>query len=86
MRGDAARDSTSNMPSEAHSATDNSTVDFNGQTSHGTYKSTEVWLKEKSGWRMISSQTLTVPSDPPAAKLASNVLDEYVGTYKASDA
>jgi ketosteroid isomerase-like protein len=68
------------------SFTDNSTVDFNGQTSHGTYKSTEVWMKEKSGWRMISSQTLTVPSDPPAATLASKVLDEYVGTYQASSA
>jgi ketosteroid isomerase-like protein len=67
------------------SFTDNSTVEFNGQTSHAAYKSTEVWMKEKSGWRMISSQTLTVLADPPAAKLASNVLDEYVGTYKASD-
>ncbi len=67
------------------SFTDNSTAEFNGQTSHGTYKSTEVWMKEKSGWRMISSQTLTVPSDPPAAILASTVLDGYVGTYKASD-
>ena len=68
------------------SFTDNSTVEFNGQTSHGTYKSTEVWMKEKSGWRMISSQTIAIPADPPEAKLASNVLDEYVGTYKASDA
>ena len=67
------------------SFTDNSTVNFNGQTSHAAYKSTEVWLKEKSGWRMISSQTLTVLADPPAAKLSSRVLDEYVGTYKASD-
>ena len=67
------------------SFTDNSTVEFNGQTSHASYKSTEVWLKEKSGWRMISSQTLTVIADPPAAKLASNVLDEYVGKYNASD-
>ena len=66
------------------SFTDNSTVTFaSGQTSHATYKSTEVWLKEKAGWRMISSQTLTLPVDPPAVKLASNVLDEYVGTYKA---
>jgi ketosteroid isomerase-like protein len=67
------------------SFTDSSTVEFNGQTSRGAYKSTEVWLKEKSGWRMISSQTLAVVADPPAAKLASNALDEYVGTYEASD-
>ncbi|HEV7706201.1 MAG TPA: DUF4440 domain-containing protein [Gemmatimonadaceae bacterium] len=67
------------------SFTDNSTVEFNGQTSHAAYKSTEVWMQEKSGWRMISSQTLTVVADPPAATLVSNVLDEYVGSYKASD-
>jgi ketosteroid isomerase-like protein len=67
------------------SFTDNSTVEFNGQTSHASYKSTEVWMKEKSGWRMISSQTLTVVADPPAATLASDVLDQYVGTYNASD-
>ena len=68
------------------SFTDNSTVTYvSGQTTHATYKSTEVWLKEKSDWRMISSQTLTLPVDPPAATLASNVLDEYIGTYKAGD-
>jgi ketosteroid isomerase-like protein len=68
------------------SFTDNSTVTFaGGQTTHAKYRSTEVWLSEKSGWKMISSQTLTLPDDPPAAKLASNVLDQYVGTYQAGD-
>jgi ketosteroid isomerase-like protein len=68
------------------SFTDNSTVDYNGQISRAKYRSTEVWMKEPSGWRMISSQTLTLVDDPPAVKLASNVLDQYVGTYKANDA
>jgi ketosteroid isomerase-like protein len=68
------------------SFTDNSTVDYNGRISHAKYRSTEVWMKEPGGWRMISSQTLTLIDDPPAVKLASNVLDQYVGTYKASDA
>lgn len=68
------------------SFTDNSTVTFaSGQTTHATYKSTEVWLKEPSGWRMISSQTLTLPADPPAVTLATRVLDEYVGSYKAGN-
>ena len=35
---------------------------------------------------MISSQTLAVPSDPPAVTLPRATLDEYVGTYKADDA
>jgi ketosteroid isomerase-like protein len=66
--------------------TDNSTVQFHGQTRHDTYRSIEVWLKEPAGWKMISSQTLAVPSDPPAVTLPRATLDEYVGTYKADDA
>jgi ketosteroid isomerase-like protein len=65
------------------SFTDNSFA--TGQTTHAKYRSTEVWLKEKGGWRMISSQTLTLADDPPAVKLASSVLDQYVGTYRAGD-
>jgi ketosteroid isomerase-like protein len=54
--------------------TDQSTVIVAGQTSHTNYRSTEVWQKETAGWRMISSQTIAVPT---------TVLDEYAGTYKA---
>ncbi|WP_168170885.1 nuclear transport factor 2 family protein [Rhodanobacter sp. C01] len=63
--------------------TDQSTVTMAGQVSHANYRSTEVWLKEAAGWRMISSQTIAVPQDPPAIALPVAVLDEYVGTYKA---
>jgi ketosteroid isomerase-like protein len=66
------------------SFTDNSTVTMNGQLSHGTYKSTEVWMHEKGGWKMISSQTLALPDDPPAITLAAAKLDEYVGSYEAT--
>jgi ketosteroid isomerase-like protein len=48
------------------SFTDNSTVSFaGGQTAHAKYRSTDVLLSEKGGWKMISSQTLTLPDDPP---------------------
>jgi len=65
--------------------TDNSTMPFHGQTLHASFKSTEVWLQEADGWRMISSQTLAVNNDPPAIALPSKVLDEYVGTYTSDD-
>lgn len=63
--------------------TDQSTVTVAGQVSHTNYRSTEVWQKEAAGWRMISSQTIAVPQDPPAITLPTTVLDEYAGTYKA---
>jgi ketosteroid isomerase-like protein len=65
------------------SFTDNSTQQFHGQTLHASFLSTEVWLKEADGWRMISSQTLAVPDDPPAVTLPTKVLDEYAGNYQA---
>ena len=63
------------------SFTDSSTVHVHGQVSHADFLSTEVWLRETAGWKMISSQTLAVPIDPPAVTLPPDVLDEYTGTY-----
>src|SRR6185312_15485000 len=65
------------------SFTDVSTLDFHGQTLHSRYLSTEVWLKESGGWKMISSQTMAAQDDPPAVSLPEKVLDEYAGTYRA---
>jgi ketosteroid isomerase-like protein len=48
------------------------------------YRSVETWLKEKSGWKMIGSETLTLQEDPPAIALDRRTLDDYVGTYEAS--
>jgi ketosteroid isomerase-like protein len=67
-----------------NSFTDNSTVSFFGQSLKARYRSTEVWLKEKDGWKMISSQTLALPDDPPAMQICVHELDEYVGTYSAA--
>lgn len=48
------------------------------------YRSVETWLKERTGWKIIGSETLTLHEDPPAIALDSRTLDEYVGTYEAS--
>jgi ketosteroid isomerase-like protein len=60
---------------------DISTMQFHGQTLHAKYLSTEVWLKEADGWKMISSQTMAAQDDPPAVTLPAKTLDEYVGRY-----
>jgi len=64
---------------------DLSTGQFHGQTLYAKYLSTEVWLKESDGWKMISSQTMAALGDPPAVTLPDKALDEYVGHYKVGD-
>jgi len=70
-------------PVAVTSFTDELTEDFHGQPFHEKFRSTEVWLNEHGHWRMISSQTLALPEDPPALTLPDKTLDEYVGTYRA---
>ena len=65
------------------SFTDNSAVKVYGQSYQARYRSIEVWLKKAGAWRMISSQTLALPDDPPAIHLPVDVLDQYPGTYEA---
>jgi ketosteroid isomerase-like protein len=62
---------------------DNSTMSIYGQSYQARYLSTEVWLKKAGAWRMISSQTLALPADPPAIHLPNDLLDQYAGTYEA---
>jgi len=68
------------------SFTDNLDQQLYGQTLKVKYLSTEVWLKEGKDWKMISSQTMTVPDDPKTVTLPAATLDEYVGTYEATPA
>jgi ketosteroid isomerase-like protein len=53
-----------------------------GQTLNFKYRSTEVWRKGGSTWRLIASQTLALQQDPPAVALAPADLQDYVGTYR----
>jgi len=64
------------------SFTDNATFVTYGQTAHDSFRSTEVWLRKHGGWKMVSSQTIEVPVEPPHIPLAAGELDPYVGTYQ----
>ncbi len=66
------------------SFTDNATVSIYGQTTKARFRSTEVWCKKNGAWKMISSQTLALPDDPPAIHLPAAALEQYVGTYAAA--
>jgi hypothetical protein len=44
----------------------------------------ETWVRQGAGWRMIGSETLTLPVDPPAVALPAAVLGDYVGVYQDS--
>ena len=64
------------------SFTDVQSGEAHGQPLHAKFRSTEVWLKEGAAWRMISSQTIALPDDPPSVVLPAKTLDEYAGTYR----
>ncbi|HEV2676136.1 MAG TPA: DUF4440 domain-containing protein [Aliidongia sp.] len=53
-----------------------------GQTLDFKYRSTEVWRKRGTAWRLIASQTLALQQDPPAIPLSPADLQDYVGTYR----
>lgn len=55
-----------------------------GRREQYKYRSVETWLKEKAGWKMIGSETLTLHEDPPAVVLDQSTLAQYVGIYETS--
>lgn len=61
---------------------DNATFARYGQIAHDSFRSTEVWLREHGSWKMVSSQTIEVPIEPPHIQLAVGELEPYVGTYQ----
>ncbi|MHB1057908.1 MAG: nuclear transport factor 2 family protein [Rhodanobacter sp.] len=64
------------------SFTDNATFVTYGHTAHDSFRSTEVWLRKNGSWKMVSSQTIEMPVEPPHIQLATNELDPYVGSYQ----
>jgi ketosteroid isomerase-like protein len=57
---------------------------YHGQVLDFKYRSIEVWKHKGTDWRMISSETLTLPEDPRAIQLSPGALHEYVGTYQVA--
>jgi ketosteroid isomerase-like protein len=66
------------------SFTDVSSLDYYGQQATFRFRSTEVWRASGGAWKMISSQTVYEPKDPPAITVPAQALEDYVGRYELS--
>lgn len=55
--------------------------DFHGHKLHCQYRTTDTWLKTRTGWRLIAGQVLALRTDPPPAPLAASLRAEYCGQY-----
>ncbi len=67
----------------ATSFVDELTQQVSGQTLIFRYRSTEAWRRNEQGeWRLLASETLTLPREPWAVPLDAATLDEYVGDYQ----
>ncbi len=67
----------------ATSFIDELTQQVSGQTLTFRYRSTEAWRRNEQGeWRLLASETLTLPREPWAVPLEPAALDEYVGDYQ----
>ena len=54
-----------------------------GTLSELKFRSVETWRREGVAWKMIGSETLTLPQDPEPVVLDGKTLDEYAGSYEA---
>ncbi len=56
-----------------------------GHPLHNRYRETDTWLQKGGNWKIIASQVLAIPKDPPAIILPPQALDQYIGKYALSD-
>jgi hypothetical protein len=57
-----------------------------GQMLRSRFRTTDTWLRTPEGWRLIASQVLAVPVDPPSIVLDSKTLCAYEGVYALTPA
>jgi hypothetical protein len=54
---------------------------YHGHELHCQYRTTDTWLKTRSGWKLIGGQILALRTDPPAIPLTKQQREEYSGRY-----
>jgi hypothetical protein len=57
-------------------------LDYYGQVLNSQFRTTDTWLRTRAGWRLLASQVLAVPFDPPAVPVSREILCGYAGTYR----
>ena len=65
---------------------DEESENYFGHLLHAQYMNTATWRLGAAGWRLISQQVYASLLDPPAIALPADQLDDYVGTYRLTDA
>lgn len=60
--------------------------DYFGHPIHAQYLNLATWRLGDAGWRLIAQQVLAALIDPPAIALPAAQLDDYVGSYRLTDA
>jgi ketosteroid isomerase-like protein len=60
--------------------------DFHGHKLHCQYRTTDTWMKTRSGWRLIAAQVLALRTDPPPAPITASLRGEYCGRYALTPA
>jgi hypothetical protein len=56
-----------------------------GQIIHARYLSTDTWIETAVGWKLVASQVLALRDDPPAVRLPTAELNQYVGVYSLTE-
>jgi hypothetical protein len=65
---------------------DEETESYHGHPLHAQYMTTETWHYGEHGWKVVGAQVHASLLDPPAIELPPEQLDDYVGSYKLTDA
>ena len=60
---------------------DREDLDYHGQKLASRYRATDTWIRTPAGWRLMASQILAIPEDPPAVSLPPAQLCAYNGAY-----
>ena len=56
-------------------------LSYFGQKLESRFRTTDTWIRSSEGWRLIATQVLAVPGDPPAIRLSATQLCAYEGVF-----
>ncbi|MEQ1808425.1 MAG: nuclear transport factor 2 family protein [Terricaulis sp.] len=65
---------------------DHEELNYFGQHLTGRYRTTDTWRRTQQGWKIIATQVLALPDDPPVARGALEESCPYEGVYALTDA